>query len=430
MTTLMNHRKEHLTLKGGLRASMLVYVRNLDSTPLMPCTPAKARKLLRADKAKVIAYRPFTIQLRWQCEGQVQPVTCGIDKGSATTGLACEGLGQVLLAATIHHRRDVKDKLADRRDRRKSRRARRWYRPQRFLNRATSRRSGRLPPSIKTNVEEVIRVVSKIPLPISHIVLEDVQVDIARLSNPNLKGSQYQDPRRLDENLRTACLMRDGYTCQQCGKGGMRLQAHHIVYRGHGGKDSLSNLLTLCQPCHSKLHQGKITLKVRGVSGHLDQIAQRSMQGKSYLYTTLGKQATLSLLFGYQTAAFRKWRGLPKTHIIDALCIATYDSGAMVPTPESNVYQISFRPRQTRKQYHSLPQKGKGRVRYQVNDELQGFRKGDLVRVKSRYVKQVNSIYSTGRLAFKRVKGEPPSALPKDCQLLERERTMFWEKAV
>ena len=63
--------------------------------------------------------------------------------------------------------------------------------------RALSKRSGRLPPSVKTNVEEVIRVVRKIPLPISHIVLEDVQIDIARLNNPNLKGSQYQDPTRL-----------------------------------------------------------------------------------------------------------------------------------------------------------------------------------------------------------------------------------------
>jgi hypothetical protein len=404
---------------------MYVYVRNRDGAALMPCTPAKARKLLRAGNARIITHRPFTIQLMWQCEGQVQPVTCGIDKGSSTTGLACEGLGRVLLAADIHHRQDVKDKMEDRRDRRKSRRSRRWYRPKRFLNRASSKRSGRLPPSIKTNVEEVIRVVKHIPLPISALVIEDVQVDIARLNTPELKGSQYQDPTRPDENLRMACLIRDGYTCQQCGKRGMRLQAHHIVYREHGGKDTL---LTLCETCHTKLHQGKITLKVTGVSEHLDQIAQRSMQGKSYLYITLGKQAALSTLFGYQTAAFRKWRGLPKTHIIDALCIATYHTGAIVPVPEANLYQIGFRPRQTRKQYYSLPQKGKGRVRYQVNGELAGFHKGDIILVKNRYVKQINSIYTEGRLAFKRVQGEPPSALPRDCQLLERERTIVWER--
>src|SRR5207249_4666082 len=105
------------------------------------------------------------------------------------------------------------------------------------------------------------------------------------------------DPTRLDENLRLACLMRDGYAWQQCGKRGVRLHAHHIVFRQHGGKDTLSNLLTLCETCHKRLHQGKITLKVTGVSGHLDQIAQRTMQGKSYLYATLGIHSTLSTLF-------------------------------------------------------------------------------------------------------------------------------------
>jgi 5-methylcytosine-specific restriction endonuclease McrA len=407
---------------------MDVYVRNQDGAALMPCSPAKARKLLRAGKAKIVDYRPFTIQLSWQCEGQVQDVTCGIDKGSSVTGIACVGNGRVLLAAEIYHRCDVKEKMDDRRDRRRSRRARRWYRPPRFLNRATSRRSGRLPPSIKTNVEEVIRVIGRIPLPISSMVVEDVQVDIARLNNPELKGSRYQDPTRLDENLRIACLMRDGYRCQQCGKGGVRLEAHHLVFREQGGKDTLSNLLTLCEQCHHRVHEGKLLLKVVGVSGHLDQIAQRTMQGKTHLYTTLRTTAPLTTVFGYETAAYRKYRGLPKTHLVDAVCIATFQTGEVVAVLEDTSYRIGFRPRQTRKQYHSQPQKGKGRVRYQVNDELEGFRKGDVVRVKGTFVKQINSIYSNGYLAFKRVRGEPAQARPQDCQLLERGRTMLWEK--
>jgi len=292
----------------------------------------------------------------------------------------------------------------------------------------SSKRSGRLPPSIKANVEEVIRVVEHILLPISRIVIEDVQVDIARLNNPALTGRQYQDPTRLNENLRIACLMRDGYQCQQCGKQKVRLEAHHIIFREQGGKDTLTNLLTLCVACHKEVHQGKVRLQVSGVSGHLDQIAQHTMQGKSYLYATLRTQASLSTLFGYQTATWRKIRGLPKTHDVDALCIATYDSGEMVPYDREHFYTVSFRPRRTRRQYHDLPRKGQGRVRYQVNDELEGFRKGDVVRVKGRYIKQVNAIYSEGRLAFKRVKGEPANTKPQDCQLLERGRTMLWEK--
>lgn len=407
---------------------MHVFVYNNNGQPLMPCTPAKARKLLQGGRAKVVRRCPFTIQLQWQCEGHVQEVTLGIDKGSHITGIACVGNGQELLSAEIHHRRDVKEKMDARRAHRRSRRHRRWYRSQRFRNRASSKWSGRLPPSIKTNVEEVIRVTRQIPLPISHIVIEDVQVDIARLNNPNLKGSQYQDSSRLDENVRIACLLRDDYTCQQCRKQHCRLEAHHLIYREQGGKDSLANLVTLCEQCHHKVHQGKITLKVTGVSAHLDVIAQRTMQGKSYLYATLGKQTKLSTLFGYQTATFRKARELPKTHDADALCIATWATSEIVPYHREHFFTVTFRPRRTRRQYHDLPRKGQGRVRYQVNAELQGLRKGDIVRVKGKYVKQINSIYSNGYVAFRRVKGEPFQAKPQDCQLLERGRTVVWEK--
>jgi hypothetical protein len=61
-------------------------------------------------------------------------------------------------------------------------------------------------------------------------------------------------------------------------------------------------------------------------------------------------------------------------------------------------------------------------------EELKGFRKGDIVQVKGKWVKQVNAIYAQGRLAFRRVKGEPANARPEDCRLVEREQTIIWEK--
>src|SRR5204862_7484967 len=128
-----------------------------------------------------------------------------------------------------------------------------------------------------------------------------------------------------------------------------------------------------------------------------------------------------------QTATRRKARGLPKAHDVHALCIATYETGEQVAYDREHFYQITFRPRRTRRQYHDLPRKGQGRVRYQVNEELDGFRKGDIVRVKDQFVKQINSIYSNGYLAFGRVKGEPFQARPHDCRLLERGRTAGWE---
>jgi hypothetical protein len=422
-----------------------VYVKNQNGNPLMPCKPAKARKLLRDGKAKVVSRCPFTIQLLWDCEEKVQEVTVGIDKGSRITGFSCVATGRfvtshnghILMSGEIHHRTDIKGKMDDRRANRRNRRKRKWYRPARFLNRASSKRSGRLPPSIKANVEEVIRVVRKIPLPISHIIVEDVQVDIRKISDPKVKGKEYQESNRLDENLRLACLMRDNFACQKCGKQETLLSAHHIVWTSKGGKDSIYNLITLCDDCHEKVHSsgqsGKVKIKggkvVTGMDGFSDQIAQRTMQGKRYLYDKLSQKAKFKKVFGYQTSELRKSLGLPKRHSIDALCVAILQIGQVIIPDSQNFYLVKFRPKQTRRQYHDLPRKGKGRVRYQINSELEGFRKGDIVRVKGRWVKQVNSIYSNGYLAFARVLGEPNCAKPKDCQLLQREQTVIWEKA-
>jgi hypothetical protein len=102
----------------------------------------------------------------------------------------------------------------------------------------------------------------------------------------------------------------------------------------------------------------------------------------------------------------------------------------IVPNHRENFYIIKFRPRQTRRQFHDLPASGVGRVRYQVNSELEGFRKGDIVRVKGKWVKQINSIYSSGYLAFGRVSGEPNCAKPSDCLILQRGQTVIWEKSV
>src|SRR5215468_2920510 len=131
--------------------STIVYVINQNGNPLMPCKPSKARKLLRDGRARVSRRSPFTIQLLWDCEEHVQDVVIGIDKGSHVTGISCVGKREILLSGEIHHRLDVKEKMDGRRANRQRRRRRLWYRPKRFNNRASSKRSGRLPPSIKTN---------------------------------------------------------------------------------------------------------------------------------------------------------------------------------------------------------------------------------------------------------------------------------------
>jgi hypothetical protein len=60
---------------------------------------------------------------------------------------------------------------------------------------------------------------------------------------------------------------------------------------------------------------------------------------------------------------------------------------------------------------------------------LGGFRKGDVVLVKGKWEKRIWSIYSTGALAFPRVKGEPLQSVPKNCRLLEKAKTVLFETA-
>ena len=65
------------------------------------------------------------------------------------------------------------------------------------------------------------------------------------------------DPSRLDplsyESLRQQILRRDGWRCQLCGTMS-NLELHHTEFRSHSGADAEENLITLCAPCHARVH--------------------------------------------------------------------------------------------------------------------------------------------------------------------------------
>jgi hypothetical protein len=67
----------------------LVYVLTPDGQPLMPCVPAIARLLLKGEKAKVLRRTPLTIKLLTHPKhASTQPLTLGMDTGSAVAGVA------------------------------------------------------------------------------------------------------------------------------------------------------------------------------------------------------------------------------------------------------------------------------------------------------------------------------------------------------
>ena len=71
-------------------------------------------------------------------------------------------------------------------------------------------------------------------------------------------------PAEYPENwaeIREQVFKRDKYQCQNCGTSGARLNCHHIVPLDKGGTNNLSNLITLCEKCHAKIHPGMAGLE-------------------------------------------------------------------------------------------------------------------------------------------------------------------------
>jgi hypothetical protein len=61
--------------------------------------------------------------------------------------------------------------------------------------------------------------------------------------------------------LRKQVLLRDEYTCQTCYKSDPILEVHHLIPKRFGGLDSLNNLTTQCEKCHTLLNFSLIGIK-------------------------------------------------------------------------------------------------------------------------------------------------------------------------
>jgi hypothetical protein len=115
----------------------MVYVRNMDGKPLMPCSPAIARLLLKQGKVKVKHRTPFTIQLLYKTDTEhTQPVTLGVDTGSSKVGSAAvDHKGNVIYLSQIEIRNDISEKMKQRAKYRRNRRNRKTrYREKRFVD--------------------------------------------------------------------------------------------------------------------------------------------------------------------------------------------------------------------------------------------------------------------------------------------------------
>lgn len=313
----------------------LCYVIDINENKLSPTTYNKGCVLIRKKKARLIKRLPFVIQLlREQKNTDNSSNICGVDTGSKYTGIAivskCKTKNKVLFKGTIQHKEDVKKKMELRAGQRRYRRSHKKYRPARFNNRASSKKNGRIPPSIKTKKDEIIRVIEQISkwININSIVIEDVAIDIRALQEgKKLYKWQYQKSNRLDENIRKAVILRDNCKCMECGKSDCRLEVHHIKARKFKGSNNIENLITLCSHCHNKtkgkeeLFEDRYFKMIDGKSFRFDY-AQHVMQGKTYLREELSGMLKVSLTNGGETANKRVYWNILKSHSNDA-CVIT-----------------------------------------------------------------------------------------------------------
>ena len=150
-----------------------------NGTPLMACNPAKARKLLRDDKAvkKWSKLGIFCIQLTFNPEQlKSQLIAVGVDSGSKFEGMSVVGTSDTVLNIMSEATSWVKRALKQRRQMRKARRYRNTRRREcRFDNRLSGKNW--LSPSTKARWDAKLRIISQLKriMPISKVVVEDIR---------------------------------------------------------------------------------------------------------------------------------------------------------------------------------------------------------------------------------------------------------------
>ncbi len=156
---------------------MRIPVVDVRGVPLMPCTPPKARALLKAGKARPRRNKLglFYLQLAYMQEPTNQPLMVGIDPGSRFEGYSVVGTKETVLNIMAEAPTHVKAAMQTRRSMRRARRFRKWRRPARNQNRLSRRL--RLPPSTRSRWEAKARVVAHLRqiLPLTDAIIEDVQ---------------------------------------------------------------------------------------------------------------------------------------------------------------------------------------------------------------------------------------------------------------
>ena len=407
----LNNSEVDPVQRTGRSLKANVFVLNNQGQPLMPCSYAKSKRMVKSGKAKVVKRAPFTIQLNFKCENKTQPITIGIDTGAKFIGFSAVSEKEELISGEVKLDNMMSKRLADRKMYRRKKRSRLWHRKPRFNNRVASKKKGWLPPSIQRKYDTHLSLIGKIKdmLPVSNVVIEVGNFDIQKLNDPMIEGVGYQQGAMYQYRNRIAYLLaREKGICQYCGKvhkKGDPWRLHHI-WGKH--KDKPEDWALLHKECHLKLHR----LKQESV---LRKKKSKSYKESTFMNIIKGRfqnDINCKLTFGYKTFTDRCDIGLKKSHINDAFIVAG---------GRTQERCFPFSVEQKRKNNRSLQKNRRGyapsirRQRYliQINDlvkidgqwvQTKGTHcKGARIMVnkKSINIKQVESVFHTGTLNWR-----------------------------
>ncbi|MHB8318134.1 MAG: RNA-guided endonuclease IscB [Acidimicrobiales bacterium] len=410
----------------SIRASR-VFVLDMHGHPLMPCHPARARKLLSSGRARVHRLAPFVIRLvdRVVEQSEVPGVEVGIDPGSKFTGVSVfrvstENLRHGLISIEIGHRGQLIHKHMGQRSnyRRRRRTANLRYRKPRWSNRspkscascgknarhksrycrpcASARsfvdsgyRRHRLPPSLQHRVDSTMSMVSRLRkwAPVTAIHQELVRFDMQQMENPDISSVEYQQGTLAGYEVREYLLEKWGRQCAYCGASGVPLQVEHIRAKSWGGTDRVSNLALACGDCNQA--KGALTVE-EFLAGDPERLAKILARAKAPLKDAAAVNATRWALWralkntglpvfigsGGRTKWNRSRFGVPKTHTLDAICVG--EVGGVVSYPAQVIVARSTGRggySRTRPDRYGFPRLSLPRTKVHY-----GFATGDLVR--------------------------------------------------
>ncbi len=336
-----------------------VFVLDKHKKPLMPCHPARARKLLKKGRAVVHRLYPFTIRLKDRTVGEsvLQDIEEGNYSTSTFTGKALvREDGFVLFSAIIEHRNDIPTSLTRRRNYRRSRRSRLRYRAPRFNNRR--RPKGWLTPTLRSKINNVcswsLRL-SKLA-PITGYTVATTKFDTQKLQNPEIRGVEYQHGTLYGYEVKEYLLEKYNHQCVYCkGESGDKiLEIDHVIPKIRGGTDRITNLVIACRTCNRL--KGNKTAEEFGFpevqkqckkplksAGHMNAMryaiveAMKKVAGSNVRTTTF---AAVKFV--------RNKLGLPNQPHINAMCAFTYLEKSKTEVEEEEEENQSKQTKQAR----------------------------------------------------------------------------------